>query len=355
MATITVTASSPSASVAAQLYSKQAWREAKVNMAWKNFMGKGPNNPIVVVEDFTKMNGDVLNYTLWPDNTGKGIAKGATLETAEESVTPVVDTVLLDQLSFGMRLKSKLDEQRAGIEMRQQIRDSIGYQWARQLDELFFKLLSGVSYTDDNAATVCQAAAANTSVLYANSKTSSASLTDGDTFHWGLVKNAVALAKVGKTPAGLASWRIKPMYINGKPYYGCWLHPWQVLDLKKDPNWAQAQREAELRGKDNPIFSGAIGVEDGVIYYESDLVVTGSDAGAGDVEYADALFFGCGAGVFAECQSQPDWVEKTFNYGNSWGMGSFMIFGFDKSQFTKGGAVKDYGVIRIRTAAKQPV
>jgi hypothetical protein len=87
-------------------------------------------------------------------------------------------------------------------------------------------------------------------------------------------------------------------------------------------------------------------------FYEHDLVQTGSDAGPGnDLPYADALFFGLQAGIWAEAQEAPDWREKSFDYGDQYGVATGMMFGFDKTTFNS----LDFSVIKIRTAAANPV
>lgn len=84
-----------------------------------------------------------------------------------------------------------------------------------------------------------------------------------------------------------------------------------------------------------------------MIIYSHDKVVTGFDAGDGTVSYADNLFFGYQAGLWAEAQQAPDWVEKSFDYGDQYGVSTSMMFGFDKTQFNS----LDFACIKIRTAA----
>ncbi|RKY10499.1 MAG: N4-gp56 family major capsid protein, partial [Planctomycetota bacterium] len=49
---------------------------------------------------------------------------------------------------------------------------------------------------------------------------------------------------------------MRPIVINGKKWYVYFASPWQVKALKTDPAWLNAQREANVRGESNPIFSG---------------------------------------------------------------------------------------------------
>ena len=359
MALVSITASTPAAVPQVQAWSEELWREARVKSAWNNFMGAS-NMPIIKLDKFEKEKGDAINYVVFPETSGRGIAgsSGTALEGNEASVTPVADTVKLDQLRIAMGITGRLDEQRFAGNMRMAIKENLAYQYSRLIDLWIFRKLSGVTMTDTPGNTYGEAATANSSVLYPNGKTASAGLVAGDTFSPDLLSKAKEIAMEGVVPGGAtASWKIKPMIINGLPYYGCWIHPRQAYDLKRNSEWRENQLHAGVRGVDNPIFNGSIGILDNVIVYTHDLVITGTDAGDGTVAYGDALFFGLEAGVMIQGQSSPDWIEKTFDYGNSWRIASQMLLGFDKTTFTHPtpSAARDFGVIRIRTAASTPV
>jgi N4-gp56 family major capsid protein len=326
---------------------------------------------IHVRKDFVKSKGDALNYNLIADLSQKGLAgsglqtllyfgsSAATrrLEGNEEAPTVYTDSVLLDQLRHAVITGGKLSEQRLAFEMRPEMKNNLAYWYARiAFDELVFKKLSGVTFTDSQSRTLGEAAVANTNNIYGGGKTASNQLATNDTFEPTLFRKAkeAAMTGVGTYSAAGATnatiWKIRPMVIGGKPYYGACLHPYQIYDLQGSQAWEQAHREISgLREhNDNPIFSGALGLWNGVIIYSHDKVITGSDAGPGsDVPYADALFFGYQAGIWAEAQPAPDWVEKSFDYNDQYGVATGMMFGFDKTQFNS----LDFAVIKIRTAA----
>ena len=137
------------------------------------------------------------------------------------------------------------------------------------------------------------------------------------------------------------------------------LHPWQAYDLKQNAQFAQAMREAEVRGKENPIFTGALGVWDNVILFEHEYVpfldvsVAGNSfraAAAGTdcaVDCFRALLCGKQAALFAKCKNGNEWVEKKFDYDNKTGFATGLIGGIDKIMFNS----KEYGVIAVDTAA----
>jgi N4-gp56 family major capsid protein len=137
------------------------------------------------------------------------------------------------------------------------------------------------------------------------------------------------------------------------------VHPWQAFDLRNNATFAQAQREAQSRGNDNPIFTGALGMWDNVIIHEHEYVPFLDISVVGDCFYGDgsetdfsadcfrALLCGAQAAVFANCKDSMQMVEETFDYKNKVGYATGLIAGIQKTTFNS----KDYGVIAVDTAA----
>jgi N4-gp56 family major capsid protein len=273
MANWTVSASSITAQAQAALWISEVWREARVNSFWGSFMGEGPNNVIHVRKDFMKNKGDQMHYSVLSDLTGKGRAGSALqsnlvyaasagtrrLEGNEEAPTPYVDTVTLDQLRHGVITGGELSEQRLSFEMRMEIKNTLAYWWTRIVDEICFKKLSGTTFQDDGSNTFGEAATANTNILRPGNKTTDNDLLNSDTFSPSLVRIAKTAAKTGIFGT-TTIWRMRPMILEGKPWYGCALHPYQVYDLQGTQEWGEAHRQIDgLRNhSDNPIFTGAL-------------------------------------------------------------------------------------------------
>jgi hypothetical protein len=59
--------------------------------------------------------------------------------------------------------------------------------------------------------------------------------------------------------------KLTPVKINGKETYVMVISRLQEKSLRADSKWITSQQEANVRGEDNPIFSGAIGIWDGVV------------------------------------------------------------------------------------------
>ena len=155
-----------------------------------------------------------------------------------------------------------------------------------------------------------------------------------------------ALITKAKTKAKKATPKLWPVKVGTKDYYILIIHPDQEHDLKvHDASWAQAQREAQQRGDENPIFQGSIGVWDGVIVHCHEDIAVATNFGSGTIlPGAYGIFVGRQAGAFAWGE-RPRWVEKEFDYGNKVGFAIGAIFGVTKAVFNS----IDHAMFSVRT------
>ena len=128
------------------------------------------------------------------------------------------------------------------------------------------------------------------------------------------------------------------------------IDPWQARDLKNDPKWLEAQKHANICGEEPPIFSGALGIYDGVVIHESNRVPR-TATGASNTKVGHALFLGAQAAVFVEGEN-PRWVEKKLDDSNKYGIYFECVIGVRKSQFKYDGRNnEDFGVINVLTSS----
>ncbi|MBR1804849.1 MAG: N4-gp56 family major capsid protein [Selenomonadaceae bacterium] len=166
-----------------------------------------------------------------------------------------------------------------------------------------------------------------------------------DTFSTALIVRAKRIALADENTM------VKPIMINGLETYIMVIDQWQARDLKNDQTWIEAQQYANVRGNDNPIFSGALGVYDGVVLHQCNRIQR-TETGSGGTKVGHALFLGRQAAVFA-VGTQPTWNEKTFDYGNKIGFEFGRIFGIKKTQFKYDGTNQtDFGCINVLTASE---
>jgi len=135
------------------------------------------------------------------------------------------------------------------------------------------------------------------------------------------------------------------------------IHPFQEYDLKSHATWTQAQREANVRDWKNPIFSGAIGVYDGVFLYCSTLIEVAGTGVTDRTSKRRAIFFG--AHAVARATGIPERVtrRKEDDYENIKGWCISKTFGYKRLDWvddSSAGASNNYSSAILTTWAAQP-
>lgn len=313
------------------------------------FMGASANNPIQTISDLSKKPGDTVVCPLTVKLSGAGVSGDSEMEGNEEEIISYDFQPKLDQLRNAVRLKGRMDEQKVAYNMRSDAKEKLKLWWAERIDrEILSKLCGDTAGTITSGAVHANTPTAPTAnrVVYAGGQASEGALTSSMVMDTKVLDKAKQLAKV--TIAGVP--RVRPIKMEDGAYKGLdmyivILHSYQASDLRKDPVWNQINREAAVRGDSNPLINGSHGVYNGMIIYESDLAYTSLD-GSGGAAIARGLLLGQQAGVFVEGE-EANWVEKSFDYGNKWGISAGRIFGVQKTKFNS----VDYGLITLTSAA----
>lgn len=336
----------------------------------RELMGSGDNVIIEVKEGLQKSPGDAINFGFVPKITGQGRDGDDELEGHEQQMLSYNDSVVIDQKRQAVRLTGNFDEKINGFDFRTRAKTALRDWYVEFFEQQIFLKLGGVTNTsliDINGDLYAEGAAwsntpdgisdadtnAGTGSRYLCANAGGAdALTSADLLTPTLISRLKMKAKYG-------SPKMVPLRVDGMECFVMFIHPWQALDLKKNAEFAQAQREAQARGKDNPIFTGALMYWDGVIIHEHpycpflDVSESGNNfnaAGSGTdyaVDTARAILCGQRAIAFAKAEGDGrGWVEKTFDYGNQWGVSSSFIGGIQKVLFNS----KEYGVCVLDTA-----
>jgi N4-gp56 family major capsid protein len=315
-------------------WAKELQSEVSKGVYFSKFMGEGPGNAIHV-KQMEEGKGKDVTFGLVSQLSGSAITGDSSLEGNEQSLSTYSNTVSTNQKRLAVRDTGKFANSKVLYDFRSTALDLLKTQYAELIDADIFSALSPTSGT--HAYYRADASAA----VYATSDPKAA-LADGDDITLGDISAMKTIAQIG----GSANYRMRPIRVDGQDYYVLVIHPEVAYDLKQESAWQQAQREAQNRGDSNPLFTGALGVWDGVVIHAHEGVSIGSNAGSGsDVEFARNLFMGAQAACFAE-SSDMMWVEKTFDYGNQLGISASKIYGVDISDYNS----KDYGVIQYLTS-----
>lgn len=339
-------------------------------------MGKESNNIVQIKDDLMEKQGNTIKYGLTTRLVGNGVDGDAELEGNEEKISSYSDSVSIDKKRFAVRLDGRLDEQQAAYDLRTDAKEKLSIRMQEFIErQVFLKLgsVTNTGITDTNGVVVGAAAAwsntapivsqvdevAGTGSRYLSAAYDPVSATGNNGTMQAANTLSTSLIQRLKVKAVLANPNIVPIKIKGKNYYVLFIHPLQAWDLKQDSNFKQSLREAQVRGEENPLFTGAIGVWDGVVIHEHEYVPylnattlagTASFAGtAGDlqatVNIARAILVGSQAIAFAKCKYDNGWVEKSFDYNDKQGFSTGLLGGIQKVTFNS----KAYGAICLDT------
>lgn len=299
----------------AQIWAKDLYLEAVKRTFWHNMEGPpGSAMPIVRRDELEgKGAGDTLKMDIVLSLTGAGLTgdgSGSILEGNEERIKMRQTSVTLSQFQHAVRW-TDLAEALITHDMRKTAKFLLRDWLAGKFDDRIFNELTGQT--------------GNTTVPTKNlwaagSASSRATVADGDATGR-LTLNTITEAKA----YAQVDLKIKPLRTeDGNEYFGLALHPYAAMQLKRyDTSWAQAQRDAQLRGPGNPVFTGAVGLWDGVILYVADRVPRSTN---GTIQVADNVFFGAQA-LARGFGFYPKWTEEEFSYGQEVGIATRVLVG----------------------------
>tara|TARA_Y100000015_G_scaffold42932_1_gene51482 strand:- start:2152 stop:3150 length:999 start_codon:yes stop_codon:yes gene_type:complete len=314
-------------------WAKELQSEVSKGVYFSKFMGEGPGNAIHVkqIEDGK---GKDVTFGLVTQLTGSAITGDSSLEGNEQSLSTFSNTVTTNQKRLAVRDTGKFANSKVLYDFRSTSLDLLKTQYSELIDADIFSALSATSgthayYRADASASV-----------YATSDPK-ADLAAADSITLADISALKTLAQIG----GSANYRMRPIRVDGNDYYVLVLHPEVAYDLFELDEFQQMQREAQVRGEDNPLFKGALGIYNGVVIHAHEGVNTFDNGGGAAVKGSRNLFMGAQAACFAE-SSDMMWVEKTFDYGNQLGISAAKIYGVEISDYNS----KDYGVIQYVSA-----
>lgn len=314
-------------------WAKDTWEAGLRKSFFDKFTGEGAGNIVQIKTELKKGKGDSINIPLLLPLSGAGVSGDNDLEGNEEALIYRDFDVSIDQLRNAVRIAGNFEEQKTQINMRQDAKNALSDWLATTVDKRIFTALTESPSADR--------------VVYAGSATSEATIGQTDVFSTDVIGIAKRIATENEDTA------IKPIRVDGAERYIMIIDQWQARDLMKDSKWLEAQQYANVRGEKNPIFTGALGMYNGVVIHQCNRI-SRTKTGASDCMVGHALFLGAQAAVMA-VGNDPVWNEKTFDYGNSVGFAFGRIFGIKKAAFDYSsagtGTKTDFGCVNVLTSS----
>lgn len=347
--------------LAVKAWAKKLFSEALKMTRFGQFRGPdGSTDSLVSVRtELTKQAGDRITIGLRMQLTGQGIQGDSTLEGEEEALTLYNDAVFIDQLRHAVRTAGKMSEQRVAFQTREEGMEGLRDWWADRLDCSMMNQLAGAttqqtqanaaqSTSIDNRFSGLQAAlapTAGTNIILCDQGAS----TPGGTVESSLCLTttyALKLADIDRlvAKAKTTSPAIRPINVQGQRQYVIFLHPFQTFQLRANSSsgqWQDIQKSMLTGGVigDNPIVTGLLGVYNNTLLVEDSRVPCVASSVTTSTSYRRSIF--CGAQAIAlgigrdNSDTNMNWVEELFDFGNQLGVSAGMIFGMKKLVFNQ--------------------
>ena len=204
----------------------------------------------------------------------------------------------------------KKDLEKTPVALGQEIATALGNWYARKEDA---DIWTAAVDNDISNSGLYSVGGVTTQVVYGGDATTRASVDSTDTFSCATISKAAAKLSVNNAPK---------FVMNGIACYVGVIDPHQAYDLKQDSAWKSAQYYSAMRGSDNPMFTGAIGMYDGVLMFESTQTKTTTGWGCPAATVYQGVVFGPRALCVAFGQHNK-WAEKEFDYGTQVGMATY--------------------------------
>lgn len=324
---------------------KKAWeerltRDAIIESYFDRFSGAGAENVVQETLALQKDRGDQVTIGLRPRLVGTGVEEGQQLEGNEEKLITHTMQVTLKQWRHAVRDDGALSRKRAMFDISVESQSALRDWMTEKIDALKFNAIGiGRGATEDPTKIFYKTSSGVVST--ATPATAKSALTVADSK---LSLNMLSYMKTWAMTGGDRAYiPLRPIKIKGKDHFVLLCHPDVLYDLRSDSAFQQAQREADIRGDENKLFSGAEIVWDGVIVHAHESAAIGTDAGAGaNVPWSKAVLLGAQSMVWA-WGKRPQVVEETFDFQNEIGYGIGMIAGVKKSKYNN----VDYGSLGV--------
>ena len=327
---------------------------------FKRYFGTDQSAIIQLKDDLTKKRGDSITFALVNELTGNGVTGNNTLKGNEERLNSRSHRVYVDVLRNAVAV-DEWDEQKSVIDLREACRPQLR-EWSQK--KLRDGITSALGQIDGVAFESASATQRNTwtannqdRVLFglttANYNATFATAVNGLSAGEQLTPLALSLMK---RMAQAGSPKIRPTMVKDmdQEWYVCFIGPRAWRDLTEDNPTTNvlmlANRDARVRGVDNPLFTGDSLVWDGMILREIPEIATLQTI-SGSAGAAIEPVYLCGAQAIGLAWAQRSKsTTDVDDYGFVHGAGIQEIRGIEKLRFgTAAGAdtttPKDHGIV----------
>lgn len=278
-----------------ELWNAKLYTQAQRKMFWTRFEGpEGSGMPVIRKDDFTKDAGDVIHIQTLKQLTGSGVTGESTLEGNEEKLSMTQTDLTVDWVRHAVAI-SKRSKKRINFDfVVQGAQPLLSNMMAKKMDDAIFTKFG----------------TATTAIFAGTGATATGDLDASDT---------LSTTTLDKIKTYLDDHITMPLSSDGNDYYGLVIHPYDAYNLRRDSVWIAAQKDANVKGSDNPLFTGAMGVYNGLIIFVNKGVSNAASK-------SKCIAFG-GEAIFRGYGMMPEFTGELRDYGFEIGVGIEAIYG----------------------------
>lgn len=290
-----------------ELWGRYVYEEARAMHFWERFSGpEGSGMPFIVKSELLTEPGDVIHISQLANLSGSGVTGETRLRGTEEKLSLAEVTLTPEWNRHAVSDTAKASKQILHA-FREKASKALAYWMKSKMDASAWTAARTTASTGFEAAAISQ--------VFAGTATAIDELVATDTF---------GVAEIRKAAAILESNNIMKVSVPGMPagegYYLCFINPWQAYNLKADSEWISNHQNASERGKDNPLFTGALGEIDGVIVHSTTQATAADNANSPVVSCARAVMVGQEA-ICRGLNEDIVWSEQVDDYEFEHGIG----------------------------------
>lgn len=313
-------------------YSKTVTREVTKKSKMKPFIATSENDSTSIIRSVLKTleHGSVVGVSMEDALIESGATGNVDFSASGEELKNIKQFIKIDRFQHSVPSTESIVNQRSADSFKSRSKNSLSNWGTMKFDKIAFSALS--------------ANCTNIVVCGHHTEATPANLIKADVLTTTDVEEAKRRALLGVNALGESVPPLIPVkttqnenmgYYDEVEYFVMFVGTNSARNIKTDPNWEAARKDALERGKSNPIFSGALGFWDGVLLLDVKTdtarqsgVLTSSSkfVGFGNVKSADLtiykggltnqeteinLLVGAGAGYIVVDQGVAyyDWVD----------------------------------------------
>lgn len=335
---------------AVRRWSQRLTRETIGRTYLRRFMGTSNRAIIQLHTDLRQGRGDEVKFDLLVQLAGYGVHGDTRLKGREKKLTYYQDSLGIDQLREAVAYTT-MSQQRTLHQLRRDGTENLADLFARVYDETLLAHLAGDAGSNTELNTEMDGFGGN----------SFAAVDSAHDMDRTSATMSVSFLTAAKAKAKVLNPMLRPARFQGQDWYVFLGHPYSIAQMRLETGptkWAEVQARAGERGRRNPLFTGAVGVWDGVVIHESEFVPYNTST---NVAYN--LFLGAQSGhigfgnPYTTLGRKPSstnelfsWFEEGDDYGNETGVAGGSIFGLKAAEYNS----ERFGMIRIRSQDADP-